>query len=167
MAFSVDSKIIEMGGVGAQKGQEGGVLSLYGIGSCVGIILYDTLRKIGGVVHPMLPSSSIGSSCTLSPYTFVDKSITLLVKKLVEEFGADKNSLKVVLAGGANMQTANPFFRLGDQNIKAVREVLKIEGLSLVGEDTGGTHNRTVHLNIGSGQVAVSSPMHSWEMLLK
>lgn len=45
-------------GIGEAKVTNMGVIGALGLGSCVGLILYDSSTKIGGMVHIMLPDSS-------------------------------------------------------------------------------------------------------------
>ncbi len=158
-------EVINIGGVGAQKGS-GTVFHLYGVGSCLGVILYDAINQVGGVIYAMLPTSESSSSKTLSPFAFVDTGIESLIHHLVADFGASKAHLKAVLTGGANMQSTQNIFRIGEKNVEIAKEILKKEKLVLLLEDIGGSHNRSVRLDVGEAYVQISSPVNNRQLSL-
>jgi chemotaxis protein CheD len=132
------------------------VYCLEDVGACVGVFLYHPTKKIGGVMYGLLPSSStMKSASSLSHYAFLDKGSQLFVNQLSSKLRCNKKELKAVVVGGANMQTHNPFLRIGDQNVMTVRTVLASEKIPLAGEAVGGSHNRLVHFLVDAGCVRV------------
>lgn len=120
-----------------------------GLGSCVGVVLYDEVKKLAGLVHIMLPDSSMSRSETINFAKFADTGIIALVEKLIEE-GAQKYRLKAKIAGGAQMfqfSSAKDMMRIGPRNVEAVKKVLKELGIPLVAEDTGGNKGRTIEFD--------------------
>ncbi len=116
-----------------------------GLGSCVGLVLYDPSTKICGMVHVMLPDSkSIGVGNNLAK--FADTGVEELLKMVVKK-GAKKERLVAKMAGGAQMFSVNkdsPMLRVGERNVAAVKEELKKLGIRLIAEDTGENYGRTV-----------------------
>ncbi|MFC5541228.1 MAG: chemotaxis protein CheD [Bacilli bacterium] len=120
-----------------------------GLGSCVGVVLYDETKKIAGLVHIMLPDSSLSSTDTINTAKFADTGIKGLVEKLLME-GAQKYRLKAKIAGGAQMfqfSSAKEMMRIGPRNVEAVKKVLNELGIPLVAEDIGGNSGRTIEFD--------------------
>lgn len=78
-----------------------GTIITIGLGSCVGIALYDSTKKIAGLSHIMLPDSTQFKNNN-TPMKFADTAIPILIDKLIEA-GCLKSSLKAKIAGGASM----------------------------------------------------------------
>ena len=116
-----------------------------GLGSCVGLVLYDPSTKICGMVHVMLPDSTtigVGNN----PAKFADTGVEELLKKVVAK-GAKKEKLVAKMTGGAQMFSVNkdsPMLRVGERNVAAVKAELKKLGIRLIAEDTGENYGRTV-----------------------
>jgi chemotaxis protein CheD len=134
-----------------------GVLVCLGLGSCVGVCAYDPVAKIGGMAHIMLPSSTrhvgFGSN------KHADLGVPALVGEMTE-LGASASRLIVKIAGGAQMSLApgvGNIFKVGENNIEAVKEVLSGMGIRLKDSDTGGNHGRTMRMHLDSGAAVVTS----------
>lgn len=128
-----------------------------GLGSCVGVILYDESKKIAGLVHVMLPDSSLGRTETVNVAKFADTGIQAMVDLLKLE-GVQKFKLKAKIAGGAQMFqfTSNQAsMRIGPRNIEAVKEELKRNGIPLVAEDTGGNSGRTIEFDPATSKLHI------------
>ncbi|CAM3704115.1 chemotaxis protein CheD [Mesobacillus zeae] len=120
-----------------------------GLGSCVGLVLYDQVRRIAGMVHVMLPSSSLSKSGPVNVAKFADTAVPQLAAKLVQK-GARVPALKAKLAGGAQMfqfSGGSDLMRIGPRNVEAVLEQLKILRIPVVAEDVGGNSGRTIEFN--------------------
>jgi len=141
-----------------KTGRAPSVLVTYGLGSCLGIVLFDRERGLGGLAHTLLPSLRPGIKETrMSKY--VDSAITLMVEDLTNQ-GARKEGLVAVIVGGANMfepPGGIPTNAIGTRNISAARETLESLGIPLQGEDVGGNYGRTVEFAMESGTVTVRS----------
>lgn len=122
------------------------LLSCVGLGSCIGLVLYDPIRGWAGMAHIMLPSSSSrGSQGKEKPGKFADTAVPELIAVL-EEKGALRSFLRAKMAGGARMFSFSPASTgsIGEQNIAATREALRSAGIRLEGEETGGTKGRSI-----------------------
>jgi chemotaxis protein CheD len=129
-----------------------------GLGSCVGIAIYDSSNRLAGLAHIMLPDST-GFTNQNNPMKFADMAIPMLVKKL-EEMGASKRVLKAKIAGGASMFSfpdRNPLMDIGGRNGKAVKEVLAGMNIPVISEDLGGNSGRTMIVEAESGKVYIKT----------
>lgn len=118
------------------------VMTSIGLGSCVGLILHDEEKKIGGLAHVMLPKSSGKPGEREGKYA--DTAITILLHNLAIK-GSKSSSLKAKLAGGASMfQNFSGNLNIGERNVDALRELLKANSIQIIREDIGGTVGRTI-----------------------
>jgi len=119
-----------------------------GLGSCVGIVLYDERKKIAGMVHIMLPDSSLGKSDRINVAKFADTGIYALMELLKAE-GVRPMALKAKIAGGSQMFQfgSRDTIRIGPRNVEAVKQELKRLSIPIIAEDTGGSSGRTIEFN--------------------
>jgi chemotaxis protein CheD len=134
-------------------------LVTYALGSCLGIVIYDPVVKVGGMLHVMLPLSTIDAAkATENPAMFVDTGVPRL---FIESYkiGAHKQRLIVKVAGGASVHgnEAEDQFQIGKRNFVMLRKLLWRNGILLQAHDVGGTHSRTMTLDIGSGEVTIKT----------
>jgi len=130
-------------------------LTTLGLGSCVGITLYDKARKIGGMAHCMLPSYKGFEGQTKAK--FVDSAVIELINHLVR-IGASRGALVAKIAGGAHMfghSQNNDLLKIGERNAAAGLAILKQLAIPVHANDTGGTHGRTIELDIDSGSLKI------------
>ncbi|QTA37843.1 chemotaxis protein CheD [Thermosipho ferrireducens] len=127
------------------------ILVTLGLGSCVGVCVRDPVAKIGAMVHVMLPESD--GKQVKNPGKYADTGIKAVVEGLLEK-GASKTHLEAKIAGGAAM-FANSSIDVGKRNIEAVKKYLKIYGVKLVAEDTGGNKARSIEYDIETGKLMV------------
>jgi chemotaxis protein CheD len=129
-----------------------GVLATYALGSCIAIAIHDPVAGVGGLLHFMLPESSL-DRCKAqdNPFIFADTGIPLLFRSTLER-GADRKRLVVHLAGGAQMVNDPGVFNIGKRNYLAAKKLLWKGGIIIQGEAVGGTVSRTVRLEVGSGR---------------
>ena len=130
----------------------------YGLGSCIGISLYDPQTKIGGLLHIMLPDSN-QSRANENRAKFADTGIPDMLEELVR-MGAVKSRLVAKLAGGSQMfafANASDIMRVGLRNASASKEILKKLSIPIVGEDTGGSSGRTVQIDLSTGVYKVKT----------
>ena len=119
-----------------------------GLGSCVGVVLYDESKKIAGLLHVMLPDSNLAKSDKVNAAKFADTGISALIELLKVE-GVRPMSLKAKIAGGAQMFQfgSSDTIRIGPRNVDAVKSELKRMGIRLMAEDTGGSSGRTIEFD--------------------
>ncbi len=137
------------------------ILTTLGLGSCVGIALYDKIYKIAGLAHIMLPSSTqIKNNTNIAK--FADTAIVQLIKQM-EQNGASKCNMVAKLAGGAQMFSfgrTSEIMRIGERNAQASKEMLTNMSIPIIAEDTGGNHGRTIELYTEDGNLLVKTIGH-------
>lgn len=133
------------------------VLVTYALGSCIAVAVYDPRAGVGGLLHFMLPDSSLDmNKAREAPGMFADTGIPLLFKTCYG-MGAEKKRIIVKVAGGASILDDTNYFRIGQKNITALRKIFWKNNVMIEAEDTGSTCNRTVRLNMANGRVYVRS----------
>lgn len=134
------------------------IITTLGLGSCIGLTLYDPKTKIGGMVHYMLPDSTqITDNSKIAK--FGDTGIRELLRRVLEA-GASKDRLEAKIAGGAKMfeiNTSSAIGNIGDRNTAAAKEALRQLGIRLVAEDTGLNFGRTVELHCDNGDFYIKA----------
>lgn len=149
-------RLIRVGMADYKIGRPPERLISYGLGSCVGIALYDSQRHIGGLAHIMLPDSK-QARVSDNVAKFADTALPAMLGEMLRQ-GARRDCIFAKIAGGAQMFTfanATDIMRVGERNVAAVRQVLAELGLPLTGEDTGGNYGRTVELRTSDGVLSV------------
>lgn len=137
------------------SGNRDDVLVTYALGSCIGVAVYDPVAGVGGLLHFMLPDSTLDQNkAKESPAMFADTGIPLLFKACYR-LGAEKKRMIVKVAGGASILDDTNYFRIGQKNITALRKIFWKNNVLIEREDTGKNHNRTVRLSIADGKVLV------------
>lgn len=139
------------------KGPAGSLIS-YGLGSCIGIAMYDTVTQVGGLAHIMLPDSTQARSAE-NPAKFADTCLPLMLRDM-SALGAAKSRIKAKIAGGSQMfsfANATDVMRVGDRNAEAVRNVLKGMEIPIIADDTGGNYGRTVELKLDGGSYRIKT----------
>lgn len=144
--------------VGDMKiGVAGDMVVTHALGSCLGLVVFDPAVKVGGLLHAMLPLSSINpEKARANPAMFVDTGVPLLFNALYEK-GAVKSRLVVKAAGCGNPMGKNEVFKIGERNYTVLKKLLWKNNILLEAEDVGGMVSRTIHFDVSSGQVVLSS----------
>jgi chemotaxis protein CheD len=132
------------------------VLITQALGSCVGLALWDPMTRTGGLAHIMLPTAA-DAVLAGHPERFGSTAVPLLVQRLAE-LGTPKRRIVARLAGGAAMFGGDSGFgTIGKRNAAEVRAQLARLGVPIRGEDTGGSHARTIELHLDTGILLVRS----------
>lgn len=133
------------------------VLITYALGSCISIAVYDPKVRIGGLLHFMLPDSTLDAGKAKEKAAmFADTGIPFLFKSCYA-IGAEKKRMIVKVAGGASILDDGNYFRIGQKNITAMRKIFWHNNVLIDAEDTGRNCNRTVRLELANGRCLVKS----------
>ncbi|WP_232697055.1 chemotaxis protein CheD [Brevibacillus daliensis] len=146
-------EIIKVGMADAAVAKSPDKIRTTGLGSCVGVVLYDRNKKIAGMAHVMLPDSTLGKNLETNLLKYADTAIPTLINRM-EEIGANSRMLVAKLAGGAQMFTflsQNDTMRIGPRNVEACKQVLKEHSIQILAEDTGGSSGRTIEMDAETG----------------
>lgn len=128
-------------------------LVTFSLGSCIAVIIHDAKASVGGLLHLMLPTSTLNPQRAASqPAVFADTGLPKLFRAAYA-LGAVKGRLKVTLVGGSQVLDEGGHFNIGKRNYAAVRKILYRNNVMVDKEDVGGTVNRTVGLSVASGEI--------------
>lgn len=154
-------RLIKVGMADLQVSTHPGTLTTLGLGSCVGIALYDSYSKVTGLAHIMLPSSMQARNNT-NVAKFADTAIVKLIDDMIK-IGARKEKIVAKLAGGAQMFAFNQssdLMRIGLRNVIASKEKLAELRIPVISEDTGGNFGRTIELYSDDGRLMIKTIGH-------
>ncbi len=157
--------IIGVGEAGVSS-LKNGRIKTYALGSCVAVVIYDRVAKVGAMAHVALPDSGIDRNKAFQkPGYFADTAVPLLLREMKRRNRLmNRKHLEIKLAGGASVMDRNQFFNIGEKNIIASRAALRKEGLFPFMEDVGGEISRTVTLDINTGTLLLFNPLKgSWK----
>ncbi|WP_330381808.1 chemotaxis protein CheD [Defluviitalea phaphyphila] len=154
-------EIIKVGMADLNIAKYPNILTTLGLGSCVGIALYDPITKIGGLAHIMLPDSTqIKNNSNIAK--FADTATLKLVKDMID-IGAKKDRIVAKLAGGAQMfsfSSSNDLMSIGERNILAAQNILAKLNIPIVASDTGENYGRTIELYTENGELLIKTIGH-------
>ncbi|EXX91267.1 chemotaxis protein CheD [Paenibacillus darwinianus] len=137
----------------------GEILKTTGLGSCVGLTLYDAGARVAGLAHIMLPSSEIAKEAAFNRAKYADTALPVLIE-LMTKAGASARRLTAKLAGGAQMfifAGQSDTMRIGPRNVETCKLLLVGNRIPLVAEDTGASYGRTIELDSGTGLLTIRS----------
>jgi len=138
-----------------------GALTTLGLGSCVGIAFHDNINKIAGLAHIMLPDSKqIQNNSNVAK--FADTAIVKLLQDM-GKIGAQRQNIRAKLAGGAQMfafNSTSSAMRIGDRNIEACINILRMLKIPILANETGDTYGRTVELYADTGKFVIKTIGH-------
>jgi Chemotaxis protein; stimulates methylation of MCP proteins len=130
------------------------ILRAMGLGSCVGVFLFDEKIKVSGLAHILLPDSPNDPKKRSSKYA--DVALREMIREM-EEKGCKRENLKAKIVGGAQMFDFmdNEMLKIGERNIRSVRSILDDENIPTIAEDVGENYGRTMEAYTSDGRVHV------------
>lgn len=142
------------------------ILSTYALGSCIGLVAYDSTAKVGGILHLMLPDSTISpEKAAKQPAMFADTGLPHFFRALTG-LKAERPRLRLFIAGGASVIAGNDPFRIGERNARATLDYLAKNAFMVKHSEVGGTVNRTLHLEMATGAVTLKTPTENGQLSL-
>ena len=136
-------------------GRHGDILMTHALGSCLGLMIWDSVLAVGGLLHAMLPLASVNpDKARTNPFMFVDSGLNAMLEQLYG-LGAEKQRLIIKAAGCATPLGKNEMFKIGERNHCLLKQLLQNENLALEVEDIGGTISRSVAFDVSSGRVTI------------
>lgn len=151
--------MVEVGVGELATAQHPAYLMTAALGSCVGVCLYDSSLKRGGLAHVMLPNA-LESVMPGLETRFASFAVPELVRRLTAS-GSPKRKLVAKIAGGATMFSADSSMsQIGPRNVAEVKRQLELAGIPLYAEDTGERHARTIELRLDTGELVVRSYLY-------
>ena len=150
----------------AASNNRGAILTTYSLGSCLGITVYDPRVKAGGLLHIMLPTSTLDPSKAQSrPSMFVDSGLELLLRE-TGKFGLTRERAIACVAGGAQFLDTKGFFNIGKRNYESLKEAFQQQGLRIHAESVGGLISRSLFLYLDTGEVRIKVSGQTTESIL-
>ena len=141
-------------------------LVTYSLGSCLGVVVYDPIAKVGGLLHAMLPDSTIAPrKAAAHPGMFVDTGVPNLFQAVCQ-LGAQKHRMSIAVAGGAQALESTGDFSIGRRNVEALSRLFAAQGLRVVAEQVGGLVNRTIYLSLATGELRLKISGQPKELIL-
>ena len=146
------TEYIKVGMADLNIGSAGEVLKTTGLGSCVGLTLYDAGARVAGMAHIMLPSSEIAREGGFNRAKYADTALPVLIERMTKA-GASVRRMTAKLAGGGQSDT----MRIGPRNVETCKLLLSDIRIPLTAEDTGASYGRTIEMDSGTGLLTVRS----------
>ena len=150
--------VIKVGMADLKTAKAPDTLTTLGLGSCIGIALWDPTTKIGGLAHIMLPDSTkIRNNSNIAK--FADTGIVELVRQM-EALGVPRRRMVAKIAGGAKMFEVSGMTsvgNIGEKNAIASKKTLQELGIPILAEDTGLNYGRTVELDCSNGDYIIKA----------
>ncbi|MFK2825019.1 chemotaxis protein CheD [Bacillus sp. B190/17] len=147
--MSSTSQVVKVGIADMNIVRSPDMIRTSGLGSCVGVVIYDERMTVAGMVHVMLPDSKLAKTGHINKAKYADTGIAELAARLKAE-GAQSYRLRAKLAGGAQMfqfNSQNSSFKIGPRNVEAVKQALQAHRIPIIGEDVGGSSGRTIEFD--------------------
>jgi len=140
-----------------KTGVAGDTIITHALGSCLGLMIYDPVAKVGGLLHAMLPLSKTNpEKAKNNPHMFVDIGVPALFKA-VFALGGKKDRLIIKAAGCGQPLGDEQLFQIGSRNFTVLKQLLWKNNLMLASSAVGGGASRTVKFDISSGEMIISS----------
>lgn len=155
----IQQNLVKVGMADLNIATDGAILKTTGLGSCVGLTLFDPLRKVAGMAHVMLPSSDIARETKMNLAKYADTAIPELLDRMIAA-GAMVERMKAKMAGGAQMfamSGQSDSLRIGPRNVDSCTEMLNKFKIPILSQDTGGSFGRTIEFNSISGMLSIRS----------
>ena len=125
-----------------------------GLGSCIGLVVYDSTAKIAGMAHIMLPNSR-GLMGSEKVGKFADTAVPRIIDDMLK-LGAVKNRIRAKIAGGAQMFSL-PGMSADFLTVGATMLRLRGMGIALAAADTGGDKGRTIEFSTSNWMLKVKT----------
>ncbi len=158
--------MIEVGMADMKMAQSPNILVTRGLGSCLGLVVWEPVRKIGAIAHPMLPLIEEGRVKS-NPYKFVDSAILSILEEFKNK-GCHPAALVAKIFGGGHMFATIPVesvFNIGARNTEVAKASFAKLGVKVIAEDTGGNRGRTVFFEVATGKATIKTLFHGEKVL--
>lgn len=146
--------MVEIGMAEMHIGRSPEILITRGLGSCLGITVYDPAKKIGALAHVMLPDIT-NARIKHNPYRFVNSAIDAIVEEL-KVHGSLTRNMKAKIFGGAHMfsfMVTNTILNIGEKNVLMAKQMFARWEIPVLAEDVRGNFGRTIEFYLDTGKV--------------
>lgn len=132
-------------------------LTALGLGSCIGICMYDGFACVAGMAHVVLPEKPARGDD--SPGKFADTAVPAMLEEMAR-FGAATERIVAAIAGGAQLftfESKSTAMAIGSRNEMAVEQAMMRAGVPILARELGGKTGRTLRLSVTDGRVSVKT----------
>jgi chemotaxis protein CheD len=139
---------VHIGDLRAESGAS--TLAVYGLGSCVALVLFDPKARVGGLAHVLLPGPRPAQDLLRDlPAKYATEALDALVGR-IEALGGRRTAFRAALVGGARLFQSEEDVdsNIGPRNASAARIRLQESGIPISAEEVGGTQGRTVYFHL-------------------
>lgn len=133
-------------------------ITTLGLGSCVGLVLYDRINRIGGMAHIMLPQAPPNVEQKLKA-KYADTAFAELLGAMIRA-GSNRYLIQAKLAGGAHMFSSamdSDVMKVGLRNVEMCHRMLSQNSILILAEDVGGNVGRTINFNCETGALNIKT----------
>lgn len=122
------------------------------LGTCVGICLYDNVKKIGGMNHYLLGKRKDDD---LFSTRYGDVSINEMLRSFRKN-GSDFRHLSAMIIGGSTICIDGEFFGVSRGNIDVAEEILENNKIRVTDKIVGGSLARKVLYNTYKNEIDIN-----------
>ncbi len=126
------------------------ILRSNAIASCIVIVAYDPMKRLGALAHVMVPGVAPAGR-TAQRTRYAADAIKEMMNRIIE-LGANEENIGVCLVGGGNVLKKKDD-SICQANIESVTSILTDRGLNIQAKDLGGMLRRNVTLDVEKGTV--------------
>ncbi len=126
------------------------------LGSCVALIIYDKVHRIGGLAHIFLPEKKNNHNGEPDS-KFADTAVPALINAVIEK-GGRRNHLFAFMVGGGNVFKSFKKSNLptvAELNIKMTKEAIQEAKIPLLGCDVGRDNGCKVTFDLSNGDMKI------------
>ena len=128
------------------------IISIYGLGSCIALILFDKKNRICGMSHVLLPKSRKNKEVKF-PHKYANLSVKYLLDELIDG-GAQQELIKAIIVGGSKIFDL-PNNYIGEENVRSIKHELDNYGIKIIKKSLGGSKGKNVKFNTQNYEVFV------------
>ncbi len=145
-------------------GKKGDILMTHALGSCLGLMVYDPIEQIGGMLHAMLPLSTINpEKAKEKPFMFVDTGVPEMFRQMYNT-GTKKSSLVIKVAGCSVPLGNSKSFTLGERNFAIIEQLILKNNMNIKAMEIGGPNNLTVFFDVSKGSIIIRNKGREYEL---
>lgn len=126
------------------------------LGSCVALILYDKVKRVGGMAHIFLPNKK-ESNKHEPDSKFANTAVPALLEEVIR-LGAKKQNIMAFMVGGGNIFKPirkNNQPTVAEMNVKSTKQSVENANLPLIGFDVGRDQGCKVSFDLSTGDMIV------------
>jgi len=130
-------------------------IKTFALSSCVAVTFYNPFIHLAAMIHIALPTPTDLEEAKRRPGYYATLGVPILIHELCCRYGSQRMDLQVKLFGGAASLRTDDYFKIGQRNIKTVRETLSEMDLKIVDAHIGESISRSITMCVLSGEIEI------------